>query len=353
MSYESSTDSAAESPPRVDFEQLRRIVESEFTIEEALMEYNVPTFYVRLGQDSKKAFLRLVTHLDSFGFVPVLRNREGTVMLQVVPKPPVTSSRKFINWVLFLATIGTTLVTGYFLSFDWLLAGMFSIALLAILGFHELGHTLAAKAHGIESTLPYFIPGPPWPFGIGTFGAVIQQKSLAPNRDALFDLGISGPILGLIVTIIVTIIGLQMSSLEPPPPEALYIPVSLLFQFIADALLNPPSGMAVMLHPVAFAGWVGMLVTTIQLVPIGMFDGGHAVRSLLGEKGRSALIFISILVFLILGQPIMAILAFMLSRRKHPGPLDDVSKLAIGRKLAAITLVLIFILCATSLWFSF
>jgi len=87
------------------------------------------------------------------------------------------------------------------------------------------------------------------------------------------------------------------------------------------------------------------------LVPIGMFDGGHAVRSLLGEKAQAALSFISIMVLLLLGQFIMAILAFLLSRYKHPGPLDDVSKLAVGRKLAVIILVLVFALCATSFWF--
>ena len=230
---------------------------------------------------------------------------------------------------------------------------MFAVALLAILGSHEMGHTLAARMHGVESTLPYFIPGPPWPLGIGTFGAVIQQKSLAPNRDALFDLGASGPIVGFVVTVLVTIIGLQMSFVEPPPPEAVYIPVPFLFRFIAEAVLSPPPEMAVMLHPMAFAGWVGMLVTTLNLMPIGMFDGGHAVRSLLGERARIALSFVSLIILLLLGQPIMAILAFLLSRHRHPGPLDDVSKLTVGRKLATIVLVLVFALCATSFWFLF
>lgn len=355
MCSESLNDSATELSSAGEFEQLRGIVESEFTIEEGLMEYNVPTFYLRLGQDPKKAFLGLVKRLDAFGFVPVLRDREGKIVLQVVRKPLLKSSRKIINWVLFLATIGTTLVTGYFLSLGLVnpLEGavMFTVALLAILGSHEMGHTLAAKIHGVESTPPYFIPGPPWPFGIGTFGAVIQQKSLAPNRDALFDLGASGPIVGFIVTVLVTMIGLRMSSVEPLPEEAFIIPVPLLFRFIAETLLSPPPNMAVMLHPVAFAGWVGMLVTTLNLVPIGMFDGGHAVRGLLDQKARNALTFISIIILLILGQFIMAILAFLLSMHRHPGPLDDVSKLTVGRKLATVMLVLIFVLCATSFWF--
>jgi len=361
MCNESLNDSSPEPSSTVEFEQLRGIVESEFAVEEGLIEYEVSTFYVKLGPDSKNAFLRLVKRLDTLDFVPVLRDREGKTVLQVVRKPLVKSSRKIINWVLFLATIGTTLVTGYVLSLDLPnpLEGavMFATALLAILVSHEMGHKLAAKRHGIESTPPYFIPGPPWPLGIGTFGAVIQQKSLAPNRDALFDLGTSGPIIGFIFSAVAAAIGLHISSVRYSAEILPSLPVPILFDFLAGAIVHlppPPSGELytyIVLHPVAFAGWVGMLVTTLNLMPIGMFDGGHAVRGLLGQKARSALTFISILILLILGQFIMAILAFMLSMHKHPGPLDDVSKLTVGRKLATVILVLIFVLSVTSFWF--
>jgi len=361
MDNESLNDSATEPSSTIGFEQLRGTVESEFTVEEGLIEYDVPTFYVRFRQDSKEAFLRLFKRLDALEFVPVLRDKEGKTVLQIVRKPLVKSSRKIINWVLFLATIGTTLATGYFLSLDLpnplVGAGMFAVALLTILGSHEMGHKLAAKVHGVESTPPYFIPGPPWPLGIGTFGAVIQQKSLAPNRDALFDLGASGPIIGFIFSAVAAAIGLQMSSVHHSAEILPSLPVPILFDFLAGAIVHLPPSLPdkpytyIMLHPVAFAGWVGMLVTTLNLMPIGMFDGGHAVRGLLGQKTRSALTFISIMILLILGQFIMAILAFLLSMHKHPGPLDDVSKLTVGRKLATILLVLIFVLCATSFWF--
>ena len=118
MCSESPDNSSKESSPTVGFDQLRGVVESEFTIEEGLVEYDIPTFYVRLGEASKEAFLRLASRLDAFELVPVLRNKEGKTVLQIVRKPPVKSSRKIINWVLLLATIGTTLVTGYFLSLD-------------------------------------------------------------------------------------------------------------------------------------------------------------------------------------------------------------------------------------------
>lgn len=358
MCNESLNDSATGLSTEVNFEQLKEMVESEFTVDEGLIEYNVPTFYVRLGQDSKKTFLRLVKRLDTFGLVPVLKDNKGKIVLQIIRKPPVKPSRKIINWVLFLATIGTTLVTGYILSLDLVnpLEGavMFTVALLAILGFHEMGHKLAANIHGIESTLPYFIPGPPPPIGIGTFGAVIQQKSLAPNRDALFDLGVSGPIIGFIISIIVTIIGIPLSSLKVWAGEPVLPGSPILFGVLAN--IFPPSGTGnlILLHPVAFAGWVGMFVTLMNLIPAGMLDGGHTVRSMLGPKTiRFLSIFVIIILFVL--NPslywLIAMLAFFFSSQRHPGPLDDVSKLTTSRKLVTIVLILIFVLCLAPMWF--
>ena len=358
MCSESLNDSDTELSTTVGFEQLRGIVESEFTIEEALIEHQVPTFYVSLDYGSKKAFLRLVKRLDAFGFVPVLRDKGEKVVLQIVRKPSVKSSRKIINWVLLLATIGTTLVTGYILSLDLAnpLEGavMFAVALLAILGSHEMGHKLAANIHGIESTLPYFIPGPPPPIGIGTFGAVIQQKSLAPNRDALFDLGASGPIVGFIIAIIVTIIGVPLSSLKFWEGETVLPGSPILFGVLAN--IFPPSGTGnlILLHPVAFAGWVGMFVTLLNLIPAGMLDGGHTIRSMLGQKASRFLPIFVIIVLLVLNPSLywlIAMLAFFFSLQRHPGPLDDVSKLTTSRKLVTVMLILIFILCLAPMWF--
>lgn len=359
MCSASSSDSFFE--PSADFarfEQVRGMVELEFEAEEGFVEYGVPTFYVGLRQGSKQAFLRLIRRLDAVGFVPVLKKREDKTVLQVIGKPPVKPSRRIINVVLFLATIGTTLITGYFLSPGWVERGlmpdpmvgaaMFTVAIMAILGAHEMAHKFAARKHGIEASYPYFIPGPPAPLGIGTFGAVIQQKSLAPNKDALFDLGASGPVVGFIATIIVTILGVRWSVLIPlaeVPPGTQFLQAPMLFEFVSRVFPPAGTGDVTWLHPVAFAGWVGMLVTMLNLVPSGMLDGGHAARGLLGEKARRILSFLAIIALLVLRHWLMAMMAFFLSLHRHPGPLDDVSKLSTGRKLTALMLVLIFVLC--------
>jgi membrane-associated protease RseP (regulator of RpoE activity) len=259
---------------------------------------------------------------------------------------------------LFFATIGTAFLTGYLLSLgmiDPLTGGVaFTIAIMAILGLHEMGHKLTANKHAIEATAPYFIPGPP-PiggfFGIGTFGAVIMQKSLPPNKDALFDVGASGPIVSFILATIATIVSLPYSKYSFIPVGSATLPIPLLIQLVAPYLLpprpttHPQRGyeLAINLHPVAIAGWVGMFVTMLNLMPAAMLDGGHVSRSVLGEKARSVLTVLSIIYLVFVSLP-MAIFVVFLSMYKHPGPLDDVSGLSPRRKLLTIVLVMIFVL---------
>jgi len=368
MSDMPSTWSSTE-PYFSQFEQINEAVKLEFEVDEAFTDYETgaPTFYVRLRPDSKKAFLRLIKRLAPMDFVPILKRKGEKIELQVLRKPSVKPSRLWINIVLLLATIGTTLLTGYVLSLGlvedgrmsnpWVGALSFAVAIMAILGSHEMGHKLVANRHGIEATAPYFIPGPPPQLGgFGTFGAVIQQKSLAPNRDALFDLGASGPIVGFIVTITVTVIGVQLSYpylTDELPPGA--VPIPMLYDFLAGVFLKVPPNpqhlpfLVIVFHPVAFAGWLGMLVTMLNLIPMGMFDGGHAARGSLGPKALWILWIVSVALLLILGYYAFALLALLLSTGRHPGPLDDVSKLTTGRKLVAIVLVAIFVLCLVPL----
>ena len=346
------------SEPSIDaaqFEQLRGTVESEFDVEDGFMEYGIPTFYVRLREDSKQAFLRLVKSLDTLELVPLLRRKKEKVVLQIVRKPPVKPSRKIINLALFFATLGTVFLSGYLQS-DIVGAMMFTGAIMAIVGLHELGHKLMADKHAVEATYPYFIPGLP---PLGTFGAVILQKSLPPNRDALFDGGIAGPLMSFFISIPITIVGIIFSSYTWIPEGSLTLPVPILFLLIG--LIFQPLGavpplptesgtylLGVSPHPLAFAGWVGMLVTTLQLVPVGMFDGGHVARSLVGKKAHRILSYLGIILFAIISLP-MALLALFFSSYQHPGPLDDVSQPTTLRKLAAIGLIAIFILCVVPL----
>ena len=356
------SESTQPSTETLQYEQVYKIVAAEFGIEEGLMEYNAPTFYVTPKPNLKQAFLRLYKHLNSMQFVPIMRKRGERVMLQVVPKPIVKPSRPLINVILFVATIGTTLVTGYLTSLastemlpelmpnPWIGAIMFSAAVMFMLGAHEMGHKLTANRHKIEATYPYFIPGLP---PLGTFGALIQEKSLPPSKDSFFDLGISGPLIGFLATIIVTVIGVQLSVLlsEVPPTvqvapfqELFGIPLPFLFGVIL--ILFPPagSGSIIWLHPIVQAGYIGMIVTMLNLMPVGQLDGGHIAHVLLGEKTRMILSLIAILALFFAGYWFMAIIAFLLGRVKHPDPLDGISELSPARKLVTIVAIAIFVL---------
>jgi len=341
-------------PPQImQYQQIHNLVQAEFTIEEAFIEHDVPTFFVTLQPNSKQAFLRLYKQLNAMGLAPFFRKRDDKYELRILPKPLVKPSRTTTNIALFLATIGTLFATGYLLSLNWtqyhpiIGAAMFAAAVMAIIGAHEMAHKLASNRHGVEASYPYFIPGLP---PLGTFGAVIQQKSLAPNRDALFDLGMSGPVTGFIVTIFVTIMGLQLSQLTFTLPEnASPLQVPLLFDLISAIFPPIGQGTILLLHPVAYAGYIGMLVTMLNLLPAGQLDGGHVARVLLGEKARTILGYIAILALIVIGAWLMAILVFFFIRYPHPGSLDDVSPLSMSRKLVAIALIAIFVLTVAPL----
>jgi len=350
MCCASSDDYFADTTKVPTFEEIQVMVASEFDVTESFVEHGIPTFIVNYREDSKEPFLRLLKRLDSLELIPLLRLQDEKVVLQIRSKPPINPNRNIINIALFLATLGTVFLSGYILSAsDIVGALLFTGAIMAILGSHEMGHKLLADKHDVDATYPYFIPSPPWPFGIGTFGAVIRQKSIPPNKDALFDIGFTGPITGFIIATIVTVIGIQLSTYVPPDPDAVYMSVPLLFQFII--MLFPPSGAggAIQMHPVAFAGWVGMVVTMLNLVPSGMFDGGHVARSVMGDRWHQIISYAGIVLLALIGWWLMAVLALFFSATRHPGPLDDVSKLTTSRKIGAILLLAVFILSVVPL----
>ena len=198
----------------------------------------------------------------------------------------------YLNIVLFILTFISTLIVGAMYEGIDVVAeplkvykGLpFSVTLLLILLFHEFSHYLASKKHGIEASLPYFIPAPTL---FGTFGAVIKMKSPITTKNAPIDIGASGPIAGFIISVIATIIGLSFSRIMPVHDIANVISLgdSLLFKGLTRAILGAvPDNQDVYLHPVALAGWIGFFVTSLNLIPIGQLDGGHILYALLGEK---------------------------------------------------------------------
>lgn len=197
--------------------------------------------------------------------------------------------------VLFLLTLLTTSLAGAFQAGAdpladpvQILAGLpFALTLLSILLVHELGHYGLSKVHGVRASLPYFIPAPP--ILIGTFGAFIRMQAPPPNRRALFDVGAAGPWAGMIVAIPAVLVGLRLSEVRPLGLEdgGLLLGDSLLFQGLTWlALGTTPDTATIILHPIALAGWFGLFVTFMNLLPVGQLDGGHVTYAMFGRWHR-------------------------------------------------------------------
>lgn len=237
----------------------------------------------------------------------------------------------FLHLFLFIFTILTTLTVGAMHAGVDLIKEPgklykgfpFAGALITILLSHELSHYFASKKHKVKATLPYFIPAPTI---IGTFGAFIKIKSPIISRKSLIDIGASGPIAGFIVSIVASVIGLSMSEVVSTEKYkgGLSLGDSMLFSFLAKLIIGvTPTDYDIMLHPVAFAGWIGFFVTSINLIPIGQLDGGHIAYALLGEKHKNIsmlLVFAMFTLGLLLweGWALWAILMLILGLRHPP-----------------------------------
>lgn len=235
----------------------------------------------------------------------------------------------------------------------------YALALMTILGIHETGHYLAAVYYKIRTTLPYFVPVP---FFLGTFGAFIQMRSPIPNRRALFDISIAGPLAGLIPTVALLIWGLYHSTIVPLSPQSgisnfksfnpdFSLLLTLLSKLTLGGALNTDT--AINLHPVAIAGYVGLIVTAFNLMPVGQLDGGHIVHAMFGQRtsmaiGQFARLFMLLISFLEPGLLLWAIILFLMPLNDEPA-LNDVSELNDWRDfvgLVAIGLLLIILLPA-------
>lgn len=252
-------------------------------------------------------------------------------------KPPqlLSKGRVLLHVALFLATVATTITAGAlqqgvdpFADPRLLYRGIpFSFTLLLILGAHEMGHYLVSRHHRLAVTLPFFIPAPPIPFFIGTFGAFIRIRSPIQDKRALLDVGCAGPLIGLAVSIPVTLVGLKLSriTMMGSGHEMLSLGEPLLYKLLSWlAFGSLPPQADIVLHPVAFAGWLGMLVTSLNLVPVGQLDGGHVCYALFPKYHRRiSLSFMALLLvcglFFWYGWLVWALLLGLLGWR-HPPP---------------------------------
>lgn len=338
-------------------EELHRIVDEFFPVTGIWTDGGMPAFAVHMPEDSKARFLALRQRLEPMGYLPVLRRRDGREVIALTPRPPQGQWRWPVNVALFLATLLTTFLAGYLNAVPLIEAGYlrsavgsglaFSLSLMAILVTHEMGHKVLSVIRGVDSSLPYFIPMAP-PFG--TMGAVIMTRTPAPNRDALIDVGAAGPIAGFVVAVPILIVGITHSFvISPTGFEGINLPDPLLLRLLIRVILHPPAGALVLGHPMLFAGWIGLLVTSLNLLPAGMLDGGHAVRALFGPRVHLILSWVGVAVAALLGYWLMAAIIFVLIRRGHPGPLDDVSPPSPLRVAIGVLLLIIFILSAVPL----
>jgi Zn-dependent protease len=276
-----------------------------------------------------------------------------------LPRRRTWRSSAAINVLLFVLTFATTTFTGALhagvdpLADRWnFLAGLpFSCTLLLILMCHEFGHYSLARYHGVPATLPYFIPAPP--ILVGTFGAFIRMRGMPRSRRALFDVGAAGPWAGLIVAIPAVMLGLHLSEVRPLSQGALggiTLGNSLLFNWLSQLVLGVDADSAtIVLHPVALAGWFGLFVTFLNLLPVGQLDGGHVVYALFGRRHAwvawpffAAILWMSSLGWT--GWLVFAGLLYGVVGVKHPDTIDSSTPLDPARRLAAWATIGVFAL---------
>jgi len=323
-------------------------------------------FRGNLQVEPEMAMRLLTQRVEPFGFVPMIHTPHEITLLRLPAAHRVPQGWKGwpLNLALFLATLCTTLFVGALMEGHdplqqplTLIYGIpFSASLLLILGCHELGHYLTARAYGVQVSLPYFVPLPIPP--LGTMGAIIRMRSPIPSRKVLFDIGIAGPLAGLVVALPVLVIGLMLSPVKAVSGVVWQEGNSLAYLFLKWLLKGPiAAGSDVMLHPMALAGWLGLFVTALNLMPLSQLDGGHIAYALLGRGFRKAVwLFLSVLVGLYLisrweGWLVWVVLAVALGL-KHPPPLDDLTPLDRTRRRLAFVALALLVLLLTPLPFA-
>lgn len=312
----------------------------------------------------KPKFVQLVQKLESKNLVARIEKFEGRIILLVGEFHSPKSRRAWIPRVLFAATIAMVMIDGYYktvtansltpIGDPINTAVLYTISLIGILGIHELGHMIASKWHKLKTSWPYFIPGIPV-FGIPTFGAIISVRSFMTNRDTLFDVGISGPIAGLIVAIIVSTYGAYISPMVPSEQAQSFFSKSDLVQVHPSIIMSgtivlagkTAEGMELIMSPVLYAAWLGFLLTFLNLLPAWQLDGGHVARATLGRKWHKITTYVGIAILFALGYWFMAlfVLSFSMSSR-DVRPLDDISPLSSKRKKLFIAVMALAVLSA-------
>jgi membrane-associated protease RseP (regulator of RpoE activity) len=314
--------------------------------------------FEKLNRALPKGFLALVQEDDQLGAKIVLIPKRPDE--EILRKPV----RPWLHWLLFGLTILTTTWAGAShqgvdLAQEpgrFIVGLPYAVGLLLILGVHELGHFFMARHHAMDVTPPYFIPVP---FGLGTFGAFIQMRTPAANRKALFDVAVAGPLAGFVIAVPALLLGLQFSSVSLGDGGTVSqgflhgatVGSSILFTILARLSLGDAAqyGALVHLSPLAFAGWLGLFITALNLLPVGQLDGGHITRAMFGSRVGQTISSVAMWSLFLLalfvwpGLMLWALIVFLIAGRGAP-PLNDVTPLDSGRMVVGYIAMLILIL---------
>jgi membrane-associated protease RseP (regulator of RpoE activity) len=353
------------------------VVRQVMDVRIAIKENGVQLFRGPLRESASASFEKLNRALPK-GFVPLVQEDEQLgARIVLIPKPEDVSRKlvqPWLHWLLFgLTVITTTWAGAAHQGVDLVqepgrfIVGLpFSIGLLLILGVHELGHFFMARRHAMDVTPPYFIPVP---FGLGTFGAFIQLRSSPANRRALFDVAVAGPLAGFVIAVPALLLGLRFSSVTTGNDGMLShgflhgatVGSSILFTVLTKLSLGNAAqyGALVQLSPLAFAGWLGLFITALNLLPVGQLDGGHITRAMFGSRVGQTISSIAMWSLFLLalfvwpGLMMWALIVFLIAGRGAP-PLNDVTPLDAGRMvlgyIAMLILILILAPMPHSLW---
>ncbi len=349
-----------------ELEKIRAVVAAYFPVYETRVGPQSLLLAVHVDRaELAEKFDRLRQELWGLGYIPLVRRQSGEDFIEVVRRSRTGRPRIWINLLLLAGTVATTAFAGalIWLTYaggtaltptDFLLGALyFAAPVMTILGLHESAHYVMARRRHVEASLPYFVPVPP-PFLFGTLGAFVSIREPFPDRKTLFDIGAAGPVAGFLASVPIAIAGLYLSIHAPVLPATYCGPTILgqsygnlevgtpIFWFLL-AQFFPPN--LVNLHPLALAGWVGIFVTAINLLPAGQLDGGHVFRALFGERSRYVSYGIVVLLFglglFYTGWLFFAVLILVLGFR-HPPPLNDYTPLGPTRyAVGGLVLVLL------------
>ncbi len=351
-----------------DVQAVEELTRRFFIVEDMHIYYGYPRFIIRLDDGFRDKFMEYVNRLKENGYIAFARKLDEERAEIIINKYPLVESKPSRKpLILFFITLAVIVIDAYIKTqspllyelipaYTPLMTGiLYTVGLLSIIGIHELGHLVMIRKYGVDASMPYFIPGIPGvPGFIPTFGAVISQREPPNNRDSLFDIGLAGPLAGLIPTFLILFYSLPHTPvltqeeyqefLTKLGRDPIPFPVPWLYVKILYTFRDIPPDSVILLDPLSFVAVLGMLITGLNLIPAWQLDGGHLARAMFGEERHKTITFLAILFMVLIGFIAFAaiiIFFYMLSGGRSVRPLNDITPLSTGRKILYVLSVIL------------